>query len=152
GGIGDDVITVLGTSTSTLELDGGAGSDLYNLFAANPSTQTRVFDSGANDDGTIDTIKVNVGTNGYANLKPEDVDYNLSHSRLWFTNSIESVIKLSNDPNLNIIGNGVFRVSNDSVLFNGATYSLAGVTDLTITTTGDGSTIQVNQFPSTLKT
>src|SRR5262249_47445172 len=66
GGKGDDDITVIGTSSMRLELDGGAGSDLYKLFRASPSTQTHVSDTGVND-GTVDTIRVHVGANGYAN-------------------------------------------------------------------------------------
>ena len=174
GGAGDDDITVDGTSSSLLELDGGTGSDLYSLVSGNQNTKTHVSDTGADngskdatvDNRTGDILKVFVSgpsVTGYANLKATDVIYNTPFSAvlkstasrtnpLLFDNSIEKLDVQTVDPHLIIEGNGTFIVSNDAVYYNGATYSLAGRTDLTIITEGNDSTIQVDQIPSFLAT
>ena len=153
GGDSNDVITLNGMSFSTVELDGGEGLDTYNLFKSGSGSHTFISDSGAND-GTRDKIKVLVNgptvVNGFMNQT--DVKYNNPNAPLTYDNSIEDIEVKVVDPKLFLTGNGFFRVSLDLVVFNGASYPLAGVTDLTITTTGDGSTIQVDQIPLTLTT
>jgi hypothetical protein len=153
GGESDDEITLSGTSFSIIELDGGAGLDQYNLFRSGAGSHTFISDSGPAD-GTRDKITVLVNgptvVDGFMNQT--DVRYNNPNVPLTYDNSIEDVEVKTVDPKLFLTGNGFFRIGLDLVLFNGVSYPLAGVTDLTITTTGDGSTIQVDQIPLTLNT
>ena len=99
-----------------------------------------------------DTLKVKIGSSGYSGLQASDVFYNNTTSALDYDYSIEVVTSLSVDPHLTLTGNGFFQVLANEVVFNGSNYSLQDVTDLTITTTGSGSTVQVDQDPPTLTT
>ena len=139
-------------SFSVVELDGGDGLDLYNLFKSGESSHTFISDSGPAD-GTKDKIKVLANgptvVNGFMNQT--DVRYNNPIAPLTYDNSIEDVEVKVVDPKLFLTGNGFFRIDLDSVQFNGVTYPLAGVEELTITTTGDSSNIQIDRIPITLK-
>ncbi|MBS0265809.1 MAG: VCBS repeat-containing protein, partial [Planctomycetes bacterium] len=155
GGAGNDDLTVVGTSSTKLALDGGEGADNYKLVHGLATTHTDVVDTGVNDP-TIDSLTVyvssNINHNGYSDLGPSDVNFNALGSRLYFDNSIETLTQLTVDPHLFLTGNGYFRVTIQSVLFNGASFPLEGVTDLTITTTGNDSTIQIDDVRNTLIT
>ena len=156
GGDGDDVISVTGLSARSLNLDGGEGADEYDLQRADSATFTYISDSGAND-GTEDMLTVFVDgptqPNGYADLTATDVKYNNIDLGvdLLFNESIEKFETKSVDPILNLIGNGLFVVTTETVTFNGATHSLSGVTRISITTTGSGSTIDVRAIPPTVE-
>jgi hypothetical protein len=153
GGASNDEITLSAFSFSVVELDGGEGLDVYNLHKSGAASHTFISDSGPTD-GTRDKIKVLVNgptvVNGFMNQS--DVRYNNPNAPLTYDSSIEEIEAKTDDPKLFLTGNGFFRIGLDSVLFNGSSYPLAGVTDLTITTTGDSSTIQVDQIPLTLTT
>ena len=144
GGSEQDTFIVNDSSTVSLVLDGKGGADNYRLIERAPETITLITESGTDDHTDLLTVYSDyMGDN-------EQPTYNASDSTLRFGSNIESVEFKSSTPILNLTGSDTFEVRSDSVLLNGIVTYLEGVTDLTLTTIGNGNTINIVNYPEAL--
>ena len=144
GGSSDDLMRVIQTTSKSLQLDGAAGGDRFELIARDLNTITTVVDSGLDDHE--DTLIVN---REYV-FNNEPVKRDAIGTRLLFDESVEVFEVEGTSPILNLTGSGTIYVHADHVLINGGKSYLSQVTDLTITTLGNQNEVVVEDFPATL--
>ena len=147
GEAGNDTLDVADAAAAKVILDGGEGSDTYDVFAGTSTAEVYVSDSGT---AATDIDKLNVSSSSVSvggtqfNVGSKTVHYDSSIEQLGFT-TVTPILTLSGSS-----GDDTITLTATTLTINSITVDLTGVIDLTIDSLGGNDSFVVQGVPSTL--
>ncbi|MFN5947424.1 MAG: hypothetical protein ACK43N_02890, partial [Pirellulaceae bacterium] len=133
GLVGSDRLNVLDSDAQTVILDGGVGSDTYQVFEGASNAFNRIHDSGPASDGTSNIDRLNVAETSKS--VAVNTTFSVGSMTVLFDETIERVGREVVSP-VQIINltNGIDFVELDGLELrvNGQVIDLTGVVDLTV--------------------